>query len=140
MRTINEIIVHCTATEEGQDFKAADIKRWHTAAPPKGNGWKDIGYHYVVDLDGTIEAGRPIDQVGAHCKNHNNNTIGVVYVGGLRNGKPADTMTHEQIVALNDLLVSLKICFPTIKKISGHKDYAAKSCPCFDASNEYKDL
>ena len=87
MRTINEIIVHCTATEAGQDFKAADIKRWHTATPPKGNGWKDIGYHYVVDLDGTIEAGRPIDQVGAHCKNHNNNTIGVVYVGGLRNGK-----------------------------------------------------
>ena len=140
MRTINEIIVHCTATEEGQDFKAADIKRWHTAAPPKGNGWKDIGYHFVIDIDGTVEVGRPVSVVGAHCKNHNSYTIGVVYVGGLRNGKLADTRTEAQKKSLVELLKVLKSCFPTIKKISGHKDYAAKSCPCFDASNEYKDL
>ena len=47
---------------------------------------------------------------------------------------------HEQKVALEDLIVSLLIVFPTIKKISGHRDYANKACPCFDAKKEYKVL
>lgn len=77
MRKINEIIVHCAATAEGKNFKAADIDRWH-----KQRGWDGIGYHHVVDLDGTIEPGRPESKQGAHCLGHNANSIGVVYVGG----------------------------------------------------------
>lgn len=140
MRPITEIIVHCSATEAGQNFKAADIKKWHTAPPPRGNGWKDIGYHYVVDLDGTVEPGRPIDQVGAHCTNHNTGTIGICYVGGLRNGKADDTRTDAQITALRKLIASLKLCFPTITKVSGHRDYAKKACPCFDARAAYQHM
>lgn len=133
MRPIDEIIVHCSATEAGKDFKAADIRRWHI----EGNGWKDIGYHYVIDIDGTIEVGRPIDQAGAHTTNHDKTTIGICYVGGLWNGKPKDTRTLKQQAAMVQLIRSLKVCFPTIKKVSGHRDYANKACPCFDAGAAY---
>lgn len=135
MRPINEIIVHCSATKEGANFKAADIKRWHV----QGNGWRDIGYHYVVDLDGTIEMGRPIDQNGAHTSGHNINTIGICYVGGLDlSGKAKDTRTHAQKASIERLITALKICFPTIVKVSGHRDYNSTACPCFDAKSAYQ--
>lgn len=93
MRKINQIIVHCSATPEGKNFNANDIDRWH-----KERGFDCIGYHYVIDLDGTIEKGRPIEKVGAHVKGHNSNSIGVCYIGGLASdGKtPKDTRTVEQ--------------------------------------------
>lgn len=136
MRKINEIIVHCTATAEGKDFKAADIDRWH-----KAKGWNGIGYHHVVDLDGTVEPGRPESEVGAHCLKHNTNSIGVVYVGGLASdGKtPKDTRTPQQKAALVKLLTELKQRYP-IATIYGHRDFAAKACPSFDATKEYKDI
>lgn len=136
MRKINEIIVHCTATAEGKNFKAADIDRWH-----KAKGWNRIGYHHVVDLDGTVEPGRPESEVGAHCLKHNANSIGVVYVGGLASdGKtPKDTRTPEQKAALVKLLTELKQLYPNAT-IHGHRDFAAKACPSFDATKEYKDI
>lgn len=94
MRLIKEIIVHCTATPEGKDYGAKDIDRWHRA-----QGWDGIGYHYVVRLDGTVEKGRADSARGAHCVNHNAQSIGVVYVGGI-SGKdgtmPKDTRTPAQ--------------------------------------------
>lgn len=136
MRKINEIIVHCTATAEGKNFKAADIDRWH-----KAKGWNGIGYHHVVDLDGTLEPGRPENEVGAHCLKHNANSIGVVYVGGLASdGKtPKDTRTPKQKAALVKLLTELKHRY-TNSTIHGHRDFAAKACPSFDATKEYKDI
>lgn len=136
MRKINEIIVHCTATPEGKDFKAADIDKWH-----KQKGWDGIGYHHVVDLDGTVEPGRPESKVGAHCYGHNQNSVGVVYVGGVAsNGKtPKDTRTPQQKAALSKLLTELKHKYPGAT-IHGHRDFAAKACPSFDATTEYKNI
>lgn len=135
MRQINEIIVHCTATKEGQNFKVDDINRWH-----KQRGWNMIGYHYVVYLDGTIHQGRSEDQIGAHCLKHNTNSIGVAYVGGLdANGKPKDTRTEAQKQGLRKLLTELKRKYPKAT-IHSHKDFAPKACPSFDATKEYKDV
>jgi N-acetylmuramoyl-L-alanine amidase len=135
MRQINEIIVHCTATKEGKNFKVDDINRWH-----KQRGWNMIGYHYVVYLDGTIHQGRNEDQIGAHCLKHNTNSIGVVYVGGLdANGKPKDTRTEAQKKGLRKLLTELKHKYPKAT-IHSHKDFAPKACPSFDATKEYKDI
>lgn len=135
MRKINEIIVHCTATQDGKNIKVEDINRWH-----KERGWNMIGYHYVVYLDGTIHQGRSEDQIGAHCLKHNTNSIGVVYVGGLdANGKPKDTRTEAQKQGLRKLLTELKRKYPNAT-IHGHRDFAAKACPSFDATRAYKDI
>ena len=136
MRKINEIIVHCAATPEGKNFKAADIDRWH-----RERKMKCIGYHYVVDLDGTVEPGRPESEIGAHCLGHNQYSIGVCYVGGLAaDGKtPKDTRTASQKEALLALLKKLRAKYPKAS-IHGHRDFAAKACPSFDATTEYKNI
>lgn len=136
MRKINEIIVHCAATPEGKNFKAADIDRWH-----RERKMKCIGYHYVVDLDGMVEPGRPESEIGAHCLGHNQYSIGVCYVGGLAaDGKtPKDTRTAAQKEALLALLNKLRAKYPNAS-IHGHRDFAAKACPSFDATREYKNI
>lgn len=133
-RQVNEIILHCSATKDGQDFSADDIRRWHLE-----RGFNDIGYHFVIRLDGTIEQGRDINLTGAHCLNHNRRSIGVCYIGGLdRAGRPADTRTPAQRLALPALLRRLRHHHPTAT-IHGHREFAAKACPCFNAA-EYASL
>ena len=134
MRTIKEIILHCTATEEGKPFTVADIDVWH-----REKGWRCIGYHYVVYLDGTIAYGRKPTEVGAHCVGHNADSIGICYIGGRRRGEYADTRTPQQKEALLRLLSNLKKIYPNAK-IYGHRDFAPKACPCFDARAEYSEL
>lgn len=136
MRTINEIIIHCADTPEGRDNTVADITAWH-----KQKGYRTIGYHYVVYRDGSIHTGRPIEEIGAHCKGHNAHSIGICYIGGQSaDGKAhKDTRTPEQKEALLSLLRQLKAKFPNAT-IYGHRDFSTKPCPCFDAQNEYKGL
>ena len=136
MRPINEIIVHCSATPKGRDFTVADITEWH-----KQCGFKTIGYHYVVYRDGSVHVGRPVERAGAHCAGHNANSIGICYIGGLSaDGKtPEDTRTIAQKDALVLLLNKLKRDFP-LATIHGHRDFARKACPSFDATKEYKGL
>ncbi len=136
MRKIEEIIVHCSATIGGADFHATDIDRWH-----RQRGFNKIGYHYVVDLDGSIEVGRDETEVGAHCQGRNSRSIGVCYIGGLaKDGKTAkDTRTDAQKKALERLLASLVKKYPQAT-IHGHRDYAQKACPSFDATTEYAHL
>ena len=134
-RRIDAIIVHCTATPPGMKVTVDDIDRWH-----KARGWKGIGYHYVVDLDGTVYRGRADDCVGAHCKGHNAHSIGVCYVGGLdRQGKPKDTRTAAQKAALLTLIRELRQRFPRAT-VHGHREFANKACPCFDAKKEYSQV
>jgi len=140
MRKINKIIIHCSATQEGRSITADTIDKWH-----KKRGWKGIGYHYVIGLNGMIEYGRMIDIPGAHVKGHNANSIGIVYIGGVesekKNGKwiAKDTRTPEQIATLLELLRLLKKIHPEAT-IHGHNEFAAKSCPCFDVQAEYGNL
>ena len=133
MRRISEIIIHCSATPEGKDFTVEDIDRWH-----KERGFKCIGYHYVIYRDGTIHEGRPVGQMGAHCKGHNSSSIGVCYIGGLDSeGKAKDTRTPEQITSLRNLIDSCVKLYPGAK-VYGHREFANKDCPCFDVSQEYR--
>ena len=137
MRHINYIIIHCSATKAGQDFRAKDIDRWH-----RERGWDGIGYHKVIDLDGTIEPGRSEAKPGAHCNGHNSDSIGICYIGGLdKDGKPADTRTELQKAALAGLVAGYKQRFPNAKVV-GHRDMpnVHKACPCFNAKEEYKNI
>ena len=136
MRTITLIIVHCSANKAGSALRMADIDRYHRSL-----GWLGCGYHYVIPTDGTIEAGRPEEMVGAHCQNHNKHSIGVCYIGGLSaDGSPMDTRTEAQRVALLKLLTDLHRRYPKAL-IVGHRDLNPhKACPCFDVVGEYGGL
>ena len=142
MRKINKIIIHCTATSKGKHYDVDEIRRWHV----DGRGWSDIGYHWLIYLDGSIIEGRPEKRIGAHTKGQNKNSIGISYVGGVSNIKnkskkfPAeDTRTPEQIISLDCLLKDLLIKYPN-SKIQGHNEYSNKACPSFDVQKEYKYL
>ena len=150
MNNIDSIIIHCSATKAGQDLKAKDIDRMHRA-----RGFNTIGYHYVIDLDGTVEQGRPLNVEGAHCNtkgfsgiSYNKHSIGVCYIGGLdKNGNPADTRTEAQKKAFIELLSTLCQKYK-ILEILGHRDTSPdlnddgivepkewiKMCPCFDVT------
>ena len=132
-RMINEIIIHCTATPEGRECTVDEIRRWH-----RQRGFSDIGYHYIVHLNGDLDFGRNVDISGAHCMNHNAHSIGVVYVGGVaKDGRtPKDTRTQEQKATLASLLLDLRKLYPKAT-IHGHRDFANKACPSFDATKEY---
>lgn len=135
MRKIDEIIVHCTATPAGREVSVEEIAGWH-----RRQGFRTVGYHYVVRLDGTVEPGRRESETGAHCLGHNSRSIGVCYVGGLDSaGKPADTRTEAQKTALLRLLGELRARYRGAT-IHGHCEFAAKACPCFDAAAEYAGL
>jgi len=134
MRTISKIIIHCSATPEGRDFSVADIDRWH-----KARGFRKIGYHYVIYRDGTIHQGRKESEIGAHTLGQNAHSIGVCYIGGLDSeGKAKDTRTLEQKSALVNLIKRLHLRYPQAS-VHGHREFARKACPCFDAATEYKD-
>jgi len=148
-RRITDIVIHCTASKVSNDLTVEDIRRMH-----KKQGWSDIGYHYVVTLDGKVHNGRDVDIIGAHVSGFNSYSIGIVYVGGLdEHGKPKDTRNDLQKAALLSLLVDLRKHYPKAK-ISGHRDFSPdlngngvveeseyiKWCPCFDAMTEYRNI
>lgn len=111
----------------------ADIDRWHHA-----KGWNGCGYHFVIDLDGTIEIGRKLPLQGAHCTGHNAQSIGICYIGGLdANGKAKDTRTEGQRTSLRALIELIRFLIPNVS-IHGHREFAAKACPCFDVKEEFK--
>lgn len=135
MRTINKIIIHCTATKEGQPVTVADVTRWHQA-----RGFTTIGYHYLVGLNGEIWKGRSEEQAGAHAEGYNANSIGVCYVGGLdANMKAKDTRTAAQKSSLLELIGELKKKYPNAT-VHGHSEFSIKACPCFDAKKEYNNI
>lgn len=135
-RNIKEIIIHCADTPEGKDFTVDDIRKWHLQ-----RGFSDIGYHYVIYRDGSVHNGRDVNVAGAHCTNHNSISIGICYIGGREavGTKPKDTRTEAQKKALVDLLKSLKRIYPNAT-IHGHREFAAKACPSFDAKQEYSNI
>ncbi len=136
MRKLTEIVIHCSATQPkwmaGQPVTAAvaEIDRWHRA-----KGWSGgVGYHYVIDRKGWLGIGRPLGKRGAHVAGHNTGTIGICLLGGYgsnENDKFADHYTPEQDDSLRAFLADLMDEHPTINKISGHNEYAAKACPGF---------
>lgn len=156
MKQIDSIIIHCSATRAGQDLRARDIDRMHRA-----RGFAQIGYNFVIDLDGLVENGRPLSIDGAHCntkgfsgESYNKHSIGICYIGGLdASGQAADTRTEAQRTALRELVAKLCREYP-IAELLGHRDTSPdtdgsgevepcefiKSCPCFDVRSEFSNF
>jgi len=136
MRQINKIIVHCTATPEGRAHTVADVTGWH-----KERGFNTIGYHWLIGINGELWQGRPEDVIGAHTVGANADSIGISYVGGMTKDMKVskDTRTEAQKATLLKLLQNLKKTYPGAK-IYGHRDFAKKDCPSFNAKKEYQSL
>ena len=134
MRHITLIVIHCSAVKPDQQSSAAQIDSWH-----RQRGFHlGIGYHYVIRRDGTLEMGRPEYMVGAHCKNHNQHSIGVCYEGGLNaRGDPADTRTPQQRETMRQLINELLERYPKAIVVGHHNLNPLKACPCFDAIKEF---
>ena len=135
VRTIDKIIIHCTATPVGREVTVDEVRRWH-----RERGFADIGYHYLIHLDGRVSPGRPLRQMGAHCTNHNMHSIGIAYVGGLARDcrTSMDTRTPAQRKALRGLVGQLLRDYPGAT-VHGHREFAVKDCPCFDVQQWIKD-
>lgn len=125
--TTREIIVHCSATPEGNDFTVEDIDRWH-----KQRDFACIGYHYVIYRDGSIHQGRPIGLQGAHTNGRNPYSIGICYIGGLATDAktPKDTRTEAQTASMVALIKHLRSEFGPLD-VRGHYEFAKKACPSF---------
>ena len=141
-RNIKEIIVHYTATPQGENFTVEQIRQMHLAS-----GYSDIGYHWYIDRDGNIFKGRDESLAGAHTTGHNTISIGVCYCGGcpprsVKNWQNVgmDTRTPAQKAALLKLLKELKHQRYPNATILGHNEFAKKPCPGFNAKEEYKDI
>ena len=145
MRTIDHIVIHCSATREDRSLTVAELEENHRC-----RGFRGIGYHYYIRKDGTVINTRALELVGAHAKGHNSHSIGICYEGGLDcNGHPADTRTPEQKSALRLLVHQLLKRFRK-SYVCGHRDLSPdlngngvvepeewiKVCPCFDVGKE----
>ena len=141
---VHDIVLHCADTKPDwmedarTSQKVAEIKRWHI----EDRGWKDIGYHWIVDRDGTAQAGRRETVIGAGVMGFNRGVIHICLIGG-NGGNEKDRFskhfTHAQDLALTRLIASIK-SRTEIKRITGHNDHAAKACPCFNVAEYLRGL
>ncbi|WP_322893458.1 MULTISPECIES: peptidoglycan-binding protein [unclassified Yoonia] len=135
---VDEIIMHCSATRplwmSDRTFaeRFAEIRRWHV----KERGWRDIGYHWLIDRDGSILPGRAENVIGSHVMGQNSGTIGICLLGGHGSSERdrfSDNFTVAQDTAARWLIDDIK-SRTTIKRVSGHNEYAAKACPGFQVA------
>ena len=148
LEDIHTIVIHCSATREGQWVDEHDIDKWH-----KARGWSAIGYHRVVRLDGSVVQGRPYTKRGAHVSGNNTNTIGICMIGGLDEfGTPKNTFNDKQFHSLMAEIVNIRT-FCNIQHVKGHRDFSPdlngdglitpdewiKQCPCFDVAHKLQE-
>lgn len=135
MREIKKIIFHTSDSPDSLDIGAKEIKEWHTLPRPKGNGWSDIGYHYVVRRDGTVEDGRPVERPGAHVRGENSDSIGIVWVG---RDKMTDAQRKSLVKKIKELMKKYNL---KADDVYGHREFdSGKTCPNIDPEEIRKEL
>lgn len=129
MNRIERLVIHHSASGRGTTF--AQIRKWHTDPKPRGNGWSDIGYNFVILGNGKLRVGRPLPTTGAHAKGKNSTSIGVCVTGN--NTKPGQEWTPVQIATLTELKEACELLWPGIE-VCGHRDVGSTQCPGLDAA------
>lgn len=147
MSKIQYHVIHCSATPEGSRLTFEACRKMHI----EKNGWRDIGYNFYIERDGSIHIGRPLGSSLAHHIGYNSNSIATCYEGGIdANGKSKDTRTDAQKLALETIVALVNGAYPLIENC-GHRDLSKdlngdgvitpdewyKDCPCFDVKSEY---
>lgn len=151
MAKLKYLVIHCTATPEGRDVSAADIRRWHTApVSAGGRGWKQVGYTDLIHTDGRVERlvanneDANVDpwEITNGAAGYNSVSRHIVYAGGVDADnvqKAKDTRTLAQKEALKRYVLDFHRKHPTVK-IVGHNQLAAKACPSFDVPQWLKSI
>lgn len=151
MAKLKYLVIHCTATPEGRDVSAADIRRWHTAPVSEGGrGWKQVGYTDLIHTDGRVERlvanneDANVDpwEITNGAAGYNSVSRHIVYAGGVDADnvqKAKDTRTPAQKEALKRYVLDFHRKHPTVK-IVGHNQLAAKACPLFDVPQWLKSI
>lgn len=144
IKEVKYLVVHCSATPASRDIGAAEIRTMH-----RRQGWRDIGYHYVIRRDGRVEKGRPDNEPGAHVQGYNSVSLGICMVGGVKPDMTAEcNFTEAQFASLTKLLAELHTAHPNAR-VCGHRDLSpdrngdgkvtpgewVKACPTFDAGH-----
>jgi N-acetylmuramoyl-L-alanine amidase len=135
MRKIDFICVHCSATP--QTTTIASIQNyWRNNLQ-----WRSMGYHVCIEANGKINRLAPDEAICNGVAGFNSVSLHVSYIGGVdAKGKAIDNRTPQQKAALLQVIIEWKRLYPNAI-IQGHRDFGAKkSCPCFDAKAEYKDI
>jgi len=132
MKNIRYITIHAAATTPSMDIGVKEIREWHLA-----RGWRDVGYHFVIRRDGTLEKGRPLDEMGAHVGGHNSGNIGICMAGGVTEADgrtPENNFTAAQWQTLRELVYQLHTMHPkaVIMGHNGFPEHESRGCPCFD--------
>ena len=125
------IVVHCAATKPSMDIGYKEIRKWHV----EDNGWDDVGYHYIIKRDGTVEVARAEAFQGAHAPAVNSKSIAICLVGGMaEDGDAENNFTLEQFLSLKDLIKKIKMTNPNIVEVVGHCDVQDNkpNCPGFN--------
>lgn len=130
MRNINKVIIHCSDSDNPHHDNVKTIRQWHL-----DRGWQDIGYHFVITKNGRIKWGRSLEMIGAHCKGHNIDSIGICLTG-------RNNFSQEQFYFLEVLLKKIMREFKIPKEnIFGHNHFNKhKTCPNFDLSKIIEQL
>lgn len=149
MAQMKRLVIHCTATPEGREVSASDIRHWHTAPVSKGGrDWKQVGYTDLIHLDGKVERlvtnneDAEVDpwEITNGAKGYNSTSRHIVYAGGCdKKMQPKDTRTEAQKKAMTDYVRNFHERFPTIR-IVGHNELAAKACPSFDVQKWLREI
>ena len=141
MRKVNNIVLHCTAGSQRQSI--ASLKSWWFTPKPKGNGWKTVGYHWIIEADGTPTRLADDETVTNGVGGHNSDSIHISYMGGidLTTKKAIDNRTPQQKATQAVLVRMYKLKYPDAK-VLGHRDFPGvrKDCPSFDVKEWLKDV
>ena len=134
-KSTDYIVIHCAATKASMDIGLTEIRKWHV----QDNGWRDVGYHYIIRRNGEVELGRSNRDTGAHAAGYNHKSVSVCMVGGMAEDNSAENnFTAQQWTALLDLVKQLKSNYPDADVI-GHNEISEKECPSFDVQKWKED-
>jgi hypothetical protein len=122
-RPVNRVFLHCSASDNPKHDDISVMRDWHM----NGNKWKDVGYHYFIKKDGTIQTGRSLEHTPSAQAGHNTGTIAICL-----HGLDASKFTQEQFASVKLLCEQINNAYDKKITFHGHREVAAKSCPVFD--------
>lgn len=128
LEQLTHVVFHHSGAPRAQTF--AQIERYHvTPESQGGRGWLAVGYHVVIEWDGTLHIGRPLPQQGAHAPadRMNHRSVGVCLIGN--NAAPGQVWTPEQLYSARKYLDALDRVAPALV-IVGHRDVKGSNTTC----------